>query len=209
VWCTAGAPRSASIRGWPRPFSSTKSTIAISWHRRSGRPTRSRIFLTWPPSGCGGGARCRLISPLDRRSLSSRSMTACSRRPCRHAGDRGARRKDHSAQAMPRAHLTAVAMGKDIAAAESTKPLRANSLGIPNRSRHDSRWQTEGICHEPRYSSVGGLYPARWILRAGVCFRRRRPLILDLRGTACPLLAQTPRIVLFRFLDFVVCSTHP
>src|SRR5215510_9457553 len=35
---------------------------------------------------------------------------------------------------------------------------RLTLWGFPNRSRHDSRWQTEGVCHEPRYSSAGGLY---------------------------------------------------
>jgi hypothetical protein len=32
--------------------------------------------------------------------------------------------------------------------------------GFPNRGRHDSRWQTEGVCHGPRYSGSDGSY--RW-----------------------------------------------
>src|SRR6516164_7401792 len=33
--------------------------------------------------------------------------------------------------------------------------------GFPNRPRHDSRWQTEGVCHGPRYSGADGLYRRR------------------------------------------------
>src|SRR6266705_1426742 len=37
-----------------------------------------------------------------------------------------------------------------------TEPSR-----FPNRLRHDSRWQTEGVCHGPRYSGADGLYRRR------------------------------------------------
>src|SRR5262249_18874650 len=33
--------------------------------------------------------------------------------------------------------------------------------GFPNRPRHDSRWQTEGVCHGSRYSGADGLYRRR------------------------------------------------
>src|SRR6516165_4747924 len=37
-----------------------------------------------------------------------------------------------------------------------TEPSR-----FPNRSRHDSRWQTEGVCHGPRYCGADGLHRRR------------------------------------------------
>src|SRR5262249_37433109 len=33
--------------------------------------------------------------------------------------------------------------------------------GFPNRQGHDSRWQTEGVCHGSRYSGADGLYRRR------------------------------------------------
>src|SRR5262249_16938828 len=37
-----------------------------------------------------------------------------------------------------------------------TEPSR-----FPNRPWHDSRWQTEGVCHGPRYSGADGLHRRR------------------------------------------------
>src|SRR5262249_42479064 len=33
--------------------------------------------------------------------------------------------------------------------------------GFPNRPRHDSRWQTEGVCHGSHYSGADGQYRRR------------------------------------------------
>jgi hypothetical protein len=58
---------------------------------------------------------------------------------------------------------------RDYALARADNPTRTRYSGgdltepsrSPNRSRHDSRWQTEGVCHGPRYFGADGLYRRR------------------------------------------------